>query len=324
MTYSLRSTFVVATIALLGSLTVQAGVPISKPTPGRPAAKQSKLDRLTLTSLALPFSPYAQVVDIDTRRRFGGVYLDLNDFDVDTGAFRQKTFVYYDGQYKSITHQGDLFTLLGPTVVNSDLTIGNWGSDTAQQAGFYNLKTGAFTNIEKYDDGRAINLGWRFTTNGTVVGSSCEGSLYDLRNCVGWLWDGQSFTAAIKTPWAPEGPAYAGTVATSINDRGQIVGYYGDASGNLHPFLMDKGVYTSLDVPNLPCSQALDINNSGQVLIAPCFGLAGTSVLYDRGTFSELPEAPGSFVTIYMGMNDSGDFAGIWLGDGFPFIATKK
>ena len=39
-----------------------------------------------------------------------------------------------------------------------------------------------------------------------------------------------------------------GTILTSINDLGQIVGHYDDASGN-HGFLYSGGTYTTIDDP---------------------------------------------------------------------------
>ena len=37
------------------------------------------------------------------------------------------------------------------------------------------------------------------------------------------------------------------TFANGINDSGQIVGEYYDAGGTQHGFLLDNGIYTTLD-----------------------------------------------------------------------------
>jgi uncharacterized membrane protein len=57
------------------------------------------------------------------------------------------------------------------------------------------------------------------------------------------------------------------TEASGINDAGQIVGLYSDASGG-HGFLKDGSTYTSLDVPFAGASgtEALGINNAGAIV----------------------------------------------------------
>ncbi len=58
-----------------------------------------------------------------------------------------------------------------------------------------------------------------------------------------------------------DGPAARFTVATGINDRGQIVGTAED--GFLHSFLLDRGTFTAIDVPGFPSLQVIGINNRG-------------------------------------------------------------
>ncbi len=52
----------------------------------------------------------------------------------------------------------------------------------------------------------------------------------------------------------------------AINNRGQIVGQYADAQG-LHAYLLDDGVYTTIDPPAGPGTTAADINDRGQIVI---------------------------------------------------------
>jgi probable HAF family extracellular repeat protein len=56
------------------------------------------------------------------------------------------------------------------------------------------------------------------------------------------------------------------TYPTGINDSGQIVGFYRDASSTLHGFLLDNGSYTTLDVPGAYLTEAYGINDSGQIV----------------------------------------------------------
>ena len=57
----------------------------------------------------------------------------------------------------------------------------------------------------------------------------------------------------------PPGSTY--TIARSINDNGQIVGFYLDRPGGTeHGFLYNKGIYTTIDPPGSTLTIATDIN----------------------------------------------------------------
>jgi probable HAF family extracellular repeat protein len=59
------------------------------------------------------------------------------------------------------------------------------------------------------------------------------------------------------------------TLVSGINDAGQIVGAYSDASGKFHGFLYSGGAYTTIDDPlvdSINGDGAYDINNSGQIV----------------------------------------------------------
>jgi probable HAF family extracellular repeat protein len=78
----------------------------------------------------------------------------------------------------------------------------------------------------------------------------------------GFLLDNGAFTT-IDVPGAT---APNGTWANRINDAGQIVGYYYNASGT-HGFLLNKGVFTTIDVT--PCAKntfAAGINSQNQIV----------------------------------------------------------
>jgi uncharacterized membrane protein len=61
-------------------------------------------------------------------------------------------------------------------------------------------------------------------------------------------------------------PGASSTHAAGINDSGQIVGYFVDATGT-HGFFLDVGgSLTTIDVPGASDTFALGINNSGQIV----------------------------------------------------------
>lgn len=70
----------------------------------------------------------------------------------------------------------------------------------------------------------------------------------------------------------PGNPGFAATAPFGINNRGQVVGQYADARG-LHAYLLDDGVYRTIDPPAGPGTTATDINDRGQIVIPNPRGL---------------------------------------------------
>jgi len=62
---------------------------------------------------------------------------------------------------------------------------------------------------------------------------------------------------------APPDSAY--TIAESINNSGEIVGFYQDSAGQ-HGFVYDHGVYTTIDPPGSVSTIANSFNASGQIV----------------------------------------------------------
>jgi hypothetical protein len=58
-------------------------------------------------------------------------------------------------------------------------------------------------------------------------------------------------------------PGATRTTALGINDREQIVGWYADASGEIHGYLLDEGQFTTIDVPGATETLAVGINLRG-------------------------------------------------------------
>jgi len=121
-------------------------------------------------------------------------------------------------------------------------------------------------------------------------------------------------------------PGASWTVASGINDSGQIVGYYNDASGVRHGFLFSAGTYTTIDCtsPYTSESIAAGVNSSGQIVgfcSAPggVNGVYGTtrSFLMTGGVLTFLPDVAGSYngaSTFAQAINDTGQVVG-WYAD---------
>jgi probable HAF family extracellular repeat protein len=111
-----------------------------------------------------------------------------------------------------------------------------------------------------------------------------------------------------------------GSVATGINDSGQVVGSWGNATTGSQPFLDSNGTITGLHEPgfaatsNLGC-QADAINNNAQVA-GTCWGynrklasLYAALVLWQNGTVTDLGTL-GGVRSGATAINDNGQIAG--------------
>ena len=74
-----------------------------------------------------------------------------------------------------------------------------------------------------------------------------------------------SFAATIYTFTTIDVPGAFGTSLTGINDTGQIVGFFDNATGT-HGFLKDGATFTTIDVPGANVTNAYGINDAGQIV----------------------------------------------------------
>src|SRR5262245_57749191 len=89
-------------------------------------------------------------------------------------------------------------------------------------------------------------------------------------------------------------PGATETQAFSINDSDQIVGFFSDAGGTSHGFLLDNGVFTVIDPPGSTATIAFGINKRSQIVGA--FSDAGGTThgfLLTKGNFT-LIDVPGA------------------------------
>ena len=104
--------------------------------------------------------------------------------------------------------------------------------------------------------------------------------------------------------------------AFGINDRGQIVGSYLDASVRNHGFLWNEGVFSTIDFPGAITTVATGINARGQIVGTYDFFAPRTTAgfLWDQGVFTTI-DVPGAFDTHLGGINARGQIVGFY-GDG--------
>src|SRR5262249_54985582 len=65
---------------------------------------------------------------------------------------------------------------------------------------------------------------------------------------------------------SPPPPIHPLTYGAGINNRGEIVGFYVDCSGNQHGFFLSAGVWTTIDFPGETNTLIASINATGQIV----------------------------------------------------------
>jgi hypothetical protein len=111
-------------------------------------------------------------------------------------------------------------------------------------------------------------------------------------------------------------PGATYTAASGINDTGQIVGTYLNASGN-HGFLKEGSTYTTIDVPGATDTGASGINDTGQIV----GGSNAGGFLKEGSTYTTLA-VPGATATVASGINDTGQIVGTYFPASTGFLAT--
>lgn len=123
----------------------------------------------------------------------------------------------------------------------------------------------------------------------------------------GFIWNNGTFTRMTF-------PGSNGTVATAINNSGQIVGNYTTVAltpQKSNGFIYNGGTFTTLNVSGAALTQPKGINSSGQVVgyfESPAASPHG--FLYNGSTFTTF-DYPGATYTNFLSINDSGTITGV-------------
>jgi probable HAF family extracellular repeat protein len=108
--------------------------------------------------------------------------------------------------------------------------------------------------------------------------------------------------------------AVGGAQATGVNNSQQISGFYIDAVGVNHGFLLNFGSLVTLDAPGSTFTQALGLNNKGQV-VGDYMDASGNThgfVWTSGGGFQTIDDPNGVGTTIVNGINDLGTLVGFY------------
>jgi probable HAF family extracellular repeat protein len=135
----------------------------------------------------------------------------------------------------------------------------------------YNPKDGTYTTL---DVPSAIGIGTvaqGINSSGQIVGYYRNGDPFGQQFDHGFLYNPTDGTyTTLDDPFAAPGPF--ATVATGINDLGQIVGYFTDANGGQHGFLYTVGTFITLDVPSTPPNGTFPHGINNNQVVGSTFG----------------------------------------------------
>jgi probable HAF family extracellular repeat protein len=171
---------------------------------------------------------------------------------------------------------------------------------------------GNFTNLQ--DQNASPNYGtYAFAINNS---GQVLGDYYDANDDVhGFIYSNGTFTD-ITDPLAAEvasGGGTSGTHAEAINNSGQVVGYYVDASGAVHGFLYSGGSYTTLDDPSGVDTVVEGINDAGEI-VGYYWNSSGNSQIftYSNGIYTDLNDSSNNGGVQSVTINDAGEVVGTY------------
>jgi probable HAF family extracellular repeat protein len=106
-------------------------------------------------------------------------------------------------------------------------------------------------------------------------------------------------------------PSASSTIASNLNNHGQVVGSFVDSLGTQHAFVTEKrGGFTTIDFPGAVSTSGFGINNQGDVVGSYTDAAGAThGFLLSQGNLSTF-DPPGSTFTLAFGINDRGQIVG--------------
>ena len=192
-------------------------------------------------------------------------------------------------------------------------------ADDSPWHGFVRDKRGRITTIDVPGAWATLVLG--LNNRGQVAGYYLDADavptadgVYPRGTVHGFLWEDGVFTTR-------DVRGAGGTGLADINDRGMVVGNYGEPGKiDFHGFMQHKRRrLTTIDVPGAPGTEAVDGNNRGQIVGAygdPCgIHICGARpFLRSRTGRITRIDLPGAAQTGVGGINDLGVIAGSYTG----------
>jgi len=202
---------------------------------------------------------------------------------------------------------------------DSGIITGTFFDSTGAAHGFLADKTGAFVKAIDFP-GAAQTEPSGINERGDIVGPYQD----DAGFFHGFLLQDGNFSTI-------DFPGASATFPFDINDQGVIVGTYLDSAFLNHGFTLDNAGFHTLDDPaqSSPTTELMSINSKGDIVgdfDIDFFGLFQRAFVFSHGTFIPFTLAQATNEIFVVGLNNSGDIAGSFVGDdGFQhgFVSSR-
>ncbi len=272
----------------------------------------TQAQELTFKTIEPPGSPssvWNNASGINNQGQIVGGYLDgamiWHSYLFDNGTYTELDDPDDPGMGTALSSINDLGQMIGNSMekAGADSTWASWGWGYGAL-----FDRGDLTRILSIPNGKPF---FTFGINnlGQITGTYGEedwSNYWDNLGLCGFLLDGD-ILADIRPPDANA------TIASIVNDHGQIVGDYKDVSGKFHGFLYDNGDYAKIDFPGASESHAFGINNRGQIVGQYSDGSGYHGFLLDGDEFITIDHPDGNW-TRANGINDHGQIVGNYKG----------
>jgi hypothetical protein len=186
--------------------------------------------------------------------------LGIDDFDVIVGyhgATVNKGIVFnHPNTFTNVNFPASVQTQI--TGVNDNFKSSGFYIDSGGVThGFLRTRGAVFSTVDYPGTGFNQLLGLNF--HGQAVGYYADSPGFTVDHAYIYDQFGGVFLLIVN-------PLSVNSQATGINDLQQVCGFYVDAGGTTHGFLLNFGTLTTLDYPGANFTQALGLNNNGQVV----------------------------------------------------------
>ena len=265
-------------------------------------------------------------IAIDVNGSMNAVADGINNDGLVSGYYEDSNaafhgFLWQDGAVSKVDYAGAAYTKLY-SLNSRGVVIGFYGnsSGTAEHTVLYSAQGHNWATLPDIA-GYPYNEGYGINDDGVAVGNAFTSS----GNSVAWIWVPSTASYSF---FAVPGAAEYSTSPSGLNDKGQVAGYFADASGVYHGFLKEYGTYTILDMPGAPFTFLDDLNNSGVVQgqIYDAANAAEGFVATSGGLFTNV-NYPGAGNSALVGINDRGDVCGSYwatFGLNTAFVALRS
>lgn len=278
-------------------------------------------------SLSATADPHYTFSSIEIHGSTNAVADGINDDGLVSSYYQDASSVYHGflwrdggGGFTRVDYPGAAYSKLY-SLNNAGDVIGLYGNSagTVEHTVTYSAQSRKWTALPDIP-GYPLNEGYGINDDGAAVGNAFTSS----GSSVAWVWDPK---ARVYSFFVVPGAAAFTTTPSGLNDKGQIAGYFADASGVYHGFLKEYATYTQIDVPGAPYTFLDGLNNSGVVQgqIFDAAGVAEGFVATSGGTFTIVNDAGGTN-TALVGINDRGDVCGSYwdtFGVNAAFVALR-